>query len=208
MTSSKKLPQDRRTISCPSVSSAAKLEASVTNGKDAPPDYNSLPRQQQTQLSPTYSPDHHSSDGAAPSSNSPAARTFFSAIKQQVRSRSRSLSCSREPSPSPASHQDGSMSTREQGSQCDTILGSQVTRVASPTTMSPQPASPASPRQRHSNSLPVRPSARRGSRSGSGNGSGSESGTYTQCGRHSNEWLFHNISFTETVKGAFERRRS
>lgn len=32
------------------------------------------------------------------------------------------------------------------------------------------------------------------------------SGTYSQCGRHSNEWLFNNFSVSGAVKGLLERR--
>jgi len=34
------------------------------------------------------------------------------------------------------------------------------------------------------------------------------SGTYTQCGRHGNEWLFKNFSVTEHVKSLLERKDS
>lgn len=36
----------------------------------------------------------------------------------------------------------------------------------------------------------------------------SSSGTYTQCGRHSNDWLFGGFSVTNTVKGLLERKDS
>lgn len=206
MASSRKLPEDRRTISCPTVPSAAKLEASTVSRKDAPPDYDSLPSEQQTQHSPSYPTASYTSDGAAPSPTSPVARAFFATIKQHVRSRSRSLSCSREPSPSPSARQDGATTAREPNLECAAILGSGMTRTASPTAMTPQPIDTVPPKKKHSNSMPVRPSARGGSRSGSGSGSGSR--TITQCGRHSNEWLFHNVSLTDTVKGMLDKRRS
>lgn len=38
--------------------------------------------------------------------------------------------------------------------------------------------------------------------------SGSSSGTYMQCGRHSNQWLFHDISIKETAKGFLKRKHS
>ncbi|KAM0714804.1 hypothetical protein Q7P37_009268 [Cladosporium fusiforme] len=33
-------------------------------------------------------------------------------------------------------------------------------------------------------------------------------GTFMQCGRHSNSWLFNDISFKETAKGIFSRKDS
>ncbi|KYG46120.1 hypothetical protein M433DRAFT_134107 [Acidomyces richmondensis BFW] len=38
--------------------------------------------------------------------------------------------------------------------------------------------------------------------------SASSTGTFTQCGRHSNEWLFKNFSFSGAVKSLLERRDS
>lgn len=193
MTSSENPTRDRRTISCPMVPNSAQLAGvSTASGRDTPPAYNSS----------TY-----------PQPNSPAARKFFSAITQRVRSRSRSLSCSRGSPPPPSSDwQDAGTSTGGADGKGEDILGSPLTKTASPTAMSPQiaanssPTSPTVHKDRHSNSLPVRPSARGESRSGSGNGNGS--GTFTQYGRHSNEWLFNGYSVTGTVREMLERRRS
>jgi len=33
------------------------------------------------------------------------------------------------------------------------------------------------------------------------------SGTYSQCGRHANQWLFNNFSIKDTVKGIFDHNR-
>ena len=212
MASSEDSPRDRRTISCPMVPNGAELvDVSTASSRDAPPAYNGSTH---PQASPTHSPIYRSHDGAANSPTSPATRTFLSAVVQQVRSRSRSLSFSRAPSPSPSHWQDAGTSAGNPNRESEDILGSPLMRTASPTAMSPQPAASSQPTtpvihgERHSNSLPVRPSARGESRSGSGSGSGNGSGPFTQCGRHSNEWLFHNYSVTGTVKGMLERRRS
>jgi len=37
---------------------------------------------------------------------------------------------------------------------------------------------------------------------------GSSSGTCMQYGRHSNQWLFHDISIKETAKGFLKRKHS
>lgn len=38
--------------------------------------------------------------------------------------------------------------------------------------------------------------------------SSSNSGTYFECGRHSNQWLFGNISLKDTAKGLLKRKDS
>lgn len=100
---------------------------------------------------------------------------------------------------------ESSYFTREPKSLDQTILQRIRPRSPSPN-RSPLPSPTSMPRHDHTRSAsdpssqptsPTRPGhVKRKSRS---------SGTVTQCGRHGNEWLFGNISVTDTVKGLFHK---
>ena len=204
---------DRRTTSCPTISVAAKPQSSPNSSRNAPQGSKS-PRSPQLQrersVDNLLSSQHEQNDGGllSPSASaSPKTRAFLSSITERVRSRSRSLSCSRDRSASPAvappqnqlpdsTNIDSRTNLDRKADDSIYKVSSPIIRTSSPEPMNPQPPSPGPRKQRHSNSMPVRPSARSGS------------GTFTQCGRHSNEWLFNGFSVTETVKGVLERRSS
>lgn len=114
------------------------------------------------------------------------------------------------PTSSSSSSGEGSYFTRQPMSLDQTIL--QRTRPRSPSPYRSSTTSPTfMPRHEHTRSAsdpslqpttPTRPGhVKRKSRN---------SGTVMQCGRHGNEWLFGNISVTDTVKGLFhkEERRN
>ena len=99
----------------------------------------------------------------------------------------------------------GSYFTREPMSLNQTIL--QRTRPRSPSpNKSPLPSPTSAPKYEHMRSVSD-PSAQPASptRPGHLKRKSRNSGTVMQCGRHGNEWLFGNISVTDTVKGLFHK---
>lgn len=112
-------------------------------------------------------------------------------------------------SPSSRSGEGTSYFTREPMSLDQAILQRLRPRSPSPNT-SPLPSPTSMPGHAYSRSASDPSSPTSPTRPGHVKRKSRGSGTVTQCGRHGNEWLFGNISVTDTVKGLFhkEERRN
>lgn len=180
------LPAPIRTADVPRMQSISEPLSPLSPSCTTP---SAAPRNEPNSVQPLPSPP--TSPG---SPSSPNERSFFDALSQRIRNRSRSRSRSEL------------FSNQSRSPLPPTSLNAPTT--ASPAAQATKLRNP--PTSARSVSFPDGAKSKRVSLStgATSASSRSNSGSFTPYGRHSNEWLFNNFSFVQTVRGIIGDRRS